>query len=184
MPGRRDRTLAAAIPLIGFAATLAAGAVFAPSPRRRDVRRWYEGLRKPGFAPGGPVVAGVWLAIDAALAYGAYRLLRRPRSPGRDAALQWWALNVASVAGWSWLFFERRALAASAVASGGMVLAGVGYARAAAPVDRGAAWMAAPLVSWLTFATVVAEEVWRRNPEQNAEGRRRLAQKLAPTRTP
>jgi tryptophan-rich sensory protein len=38
-----------------------------------------------------------------------------------------------------------------------------GYAVAAAKTDKVAAAPAAPLIAWLAFATLLAEEVWRRN---------------------
>ncbi len=74
-----------------------------------------------------------------------------------------WLLNNLLIAGWSGLFFGRRALGPSALASGGMIAVAGGYGLVAAKTDRLAAATALPLVAWLGFATFLAEEVWRLN---------------------
>jgi len=64
---------------------------------------------------------------------------------------------------WTELFFRRKALGPSAVASAAMIASGAGYVAAAAKVDRTAAATAVPFVAWLGFATVLAERIWERN---------------------
>ena len=67
------------------------------------------------------------------------------------------------IAGWSGLFFGRRQLGVSAITAGGMIAIAGGYAAVAAKTDKLAAATALPLMGWLGFATLLAEEVWRRN---------------------
>ena len=58
-----------------------------PTPDHPRIRRWYRNLDKPGFTPPPPAYAIAWTGIQAGLAYGGYRLLRRPASPRRALAL-------------------------------------------------------------------------------------------------
>ena len=146
-----------------LAATAWSGKRFSPTPDHPKTAWWYARLRKPGYTPPGPIFGAGWGIIQAALAYGGYRLMRTARTSERDTAIGLWALNNALIAGWSGLFFGGKALGPSALASGGMIVAASGYAAAAAKVDKVAAVSAAPLVVWLGFATLLAEEVWRRN---------------------
>ena len=139
------------------------GRKFSPTPEHSRIRRWYRLLDKPGFTPPGPVFGAAWGTIEAVLAYGGYRLLRRPGSPARNGAVGLWAVNNLLIAGWSGLFFGRRALGPSAVAAGGMIAVAGAYAAVAARTDKVAAATAIPLVGWLGFAALLAEEVWRRN---------------------
>lgn len=134
-----------------------------PTPDHPSTRRWYRGLRKPGFTPPAPAYGVAWGGIQAGLAYGGYRLLRRSASPARSLALALWGVNQASIAGWSAIFFGRRAPGAGAVAAGVMVGTAAGYVAAAAQEDEPAAWAGVPLVLWVSFATLLAEEIWRRN---------------------
>ena len=139
------------------------GQLFSPSPDHPKTRRWYRRLDKPGFTPPGPVFAICWSAIELGLSYGGYRLLRRKASPPRNAAVGLWALNTALIGGWSALFFGRKALGPSALAAGAMMATGGAYAAVAAKVDRKAAATVLPFIAWVGFATMLAEEVWRRN---------------------
>jgi tryptophan-rich sensory protein len=120
-------------------------------------------LDKPGFTPPGPVFGAAWGLIESILAYGGYRLLRRGSTPSRNAAVGLWTVNNLLIAGWSGLFFGRRALGPSAAAAGGMIVVAAGYAAVAYKTDKVAAATAVPLIGWLAFATLLAEEVWRRN---------------------
>lgn len=156
---------AAALAVVAGAMALTAwsGQRFSPTPAHPGIRRWYRRLDKPGFTPPGPAFGAGWGLIETALAYGGYRLLRRRPSPSRDAALGLWVLNNLMIAGWSGLFFGRRALGPSALTAGGMIALASGYAAVASRTDRVAAATALPLIGWLGFATLLAEEVWRRN---------------------
>lgn len=155
---------AAAVVAVSVAATALVGRRNSPEPAHPAIDRWYHGLRKPPFTPPDPVFGAVWPAVEAALAYGGYRLLRKSPGAARNASLGLWLFNTGMIAGWTELFFRRRRLGAGAVASAAMLASGVGYVAAAAEVDKKAAAAGVPFAAWLGFATLLAEEVWRRNP--------------------
>lgn len=150
------------------AAVLGASAILArrnaPDPAHPAIRRWYRRLDKPGYTPPDPVFGAVWPVLESGLAYGGYRLLRRPSGRSRNAALGLWLVTAGMVGGWTELFFGRRQLGASAAAAGAMTASSAAYVAAAARVDRSAAAAALPLVGWLGFATLLAERIWHRNP--------------------
>lgn len=154
------------------AATVAVGSVVgaaliggrsSPTPDHPRTRRWYRNLEKPGFTPPPPVYGVAWTGIQAGLAYGGYRLLRRPPSQRRTLALALWGVNQAAIAGWSEVFFGHRAPGAGTLAAGAMVGTAAGYVAAAAREDEVAAAAGVPLAAWVAFATLLAEEIWRRN---------------------
>ena len=124
---------------------------------------WYRLLRKPVFQPPDAAIPLAWTAIDSGLAYAAYRLLRRPKSPARNQALGWWGLNVGLIGGWSGIFFGRRNLPASTALAAAMVGTGAAYVATAREADRPAAAAGVPYVAWLAFATVLTAALWRRN---------------------
>ena len=140
----------------------------APEPGHPRIDRWYHGLDKPGFTPPDAVFAAVWPVLETGLAAGGYRLLLHAPGPRRNTAVGLWLLNSAMVGGWTELFFRRRKLGGSVVASAGMLATGAAYALTARRVDRVAAGTAVPFVLWLGFATVLAGAVWRRNPGRGA----------------
>ena len=167
--------LARPVAALVVAGVLGASAVLgrrnAPDPSHPGTRRWYTRLDKPGFTPPDAVFGAVWPVLETGLAVGGYRLMRAPQSPRRDAAIGLWLLNTAMVGGWTELFFRKRALDASAVAAGAMVVTGAAYVATAARVDRPAAGLGVPFVAWLGFATLLATRISQRN-DQPSETRR------------
>lgn len=156
--------LAAVSVVLGISALV--GRRNAPDPSHPGIRRWYRRLDKPGYTPPDVAFGAVWPVLETGLAVGGYRLLRQPSGTARNAAVGLWLLNTAMIGGWTQLFFRERRLGASAAASGAMIATGAAYVATAAKVDRPAAAVAVPFVAWLGFATLVAERIWRDNPEK------------------
>jgi tryptophan-rich sensory protein len=138
----------------------------APDPSHPRIRRWYRRLDKPDYTPPDAAFGAVWPVLETGLAVGGYRLLRQPPGTARNAAVGLWLVNTAMVGGWTQLFFRERRLGASAVASAAMVGTSAAYVATAAKVDRPAVAAAIPFVAWLGFATLLAERIWRDNPEE------------------
>lgn len=145
------------------AAALLLGGRSRPSPDQPRTKRWYDRLRKPGFTPPSPVFALAWPVIQAAQAYSGYKLLRLPASPERNAAIAFWSVNQVGVAGWSEVFFGQRAPGWATIGSAALGGSAIGHVVAARQVDARAAIAGMPLVAWVSFATLLAEEVWRQN---------------------
>lgn len=162
--GALSRAAALAIVAVVLGASAIVGRRNAPDAAHPETRAWYDSLDKPDFTPPDAAFGAVWPVLEAGLAIGGYRLLRRPQSRQRNLAVGLWLLNTGMIGGWAALFFGKRKLGASAVVSGAMIASGAGYAIAAGKVDRTAAATAVPFVAWLGFATVLAQRIWRRNP--------------------
>lgn len=135
----------------------------APDPSHPRIDRWYHRLSKPPFTPPDAVFGAVWPVLQTGAALGGYRLLRAAPSPRRNAAVALWIADSAMIGGWTELFFRRRLLATSAAAAGAMAAGTAALAATAWKVDRPAATSVLPLAAWLAFATLLSEEVWRRN---------------------
>lgn len=118
---------------------------------------WYEQADKPWFTPPGWVFGPVWTVLYLAMAAAGW-LLSAARDRGRQAASTalalWWvqlALNLA----WTPLFFAARLLWPALVDIVVLVLVlGVLVARARR-VSRLAAWLLAPYLAWVLFATAL-----------------------------
>jgi tryptophan-rich sensory protein len=142
---------------------LVVGGRASPSPDHPGTKRWYDRLRKPAFTPPAPVFALAWPMIQAAQAYSGYRLLRAESSAERTTALAFWGANQVGIAGWSEIFFGQRAPGWATVGSAMLGGSAIGHVAASRDVDQRAALAGLPLAAWVGFATLLAEEVWRRN---------------------
>ena len=149
--------------------TLAASALigrrYSPEPAHPEIDRWYHSLDKPSYTPPDAVFGGVWPVLEVLLAAGGYRLMRAEPGRDRDAAIALWLLNAAMVGGWTKIFFSERSLAGGALAAGGLLGAGAAYVKFARRVDPLAAAAGVPYTAWVAFATLLSEEIWRRNPD-------------------
>jgi len=150
--------------LSGAAVLIAALAGARNGPQRPDTAVWYFLLRKPDHTPPSPFIGVVWLCLEALLVAIGYRFLRAPRSGVRGLALGAWALTLVGLAGYPMLFFRRKRLRASAGVAAAMLTSASGMTYAASKADPPAALMTVPLLVWLGSATVLSEELWRRNP--------------------
>jgi tryptophan-rich sensory protein len=156
-------TQAAALAGVAVITAQLTGARSNPSPAHPRTAAWYAALRKPSFTPPGPVFGLAWTGLDALLGYAGYRLLIAPPSRQRPVALGCWALNLLGIAGFSWVLFGRRRLDEALEISAAMVVTATATSVTAATVDRRAAYACLPLLGWVVFATILQEEVWRRN---------------------
>jgi translocator protein len=158
-------SLWAALAIAGGAMAVSAlvGRRYGPEPSHPDIDRWYHGLDKPSYTPPDQVFGGVWPVLEVLLAVGGYRLLRSEPGPDRDTALALWLFNVAMIGGWTEIFFGERSLAGGSYAAAGMLASGAAYVEFARRVDGVAGAAGVPYTAWLAFATILSEEVWRRN---------------------
>ena len=157
------KALAACIATTAVVTAQAVGGLNGPTPAHPRTAAWYARLRKPAFTPPGPVFGIAWTLLDSLLGYAGYRLLIASPSNARSAALGLWGLNLLGVGGFSWVLFGRKRLDQATGVSVGMVGTAAGALAAASGVDKKAAWAIAPLACWVIFASVLQEEVWRRN---------------------
>lgn len=158
---RMAKPAAVALSIGGVLAAGLIGASFGPQHPREAV--WYASLRKPSYTPPGPAIGGVWGVLETLLCVTGYRVLTAPPSVPRTVALASWTATLAGLAGFPAEFFGRKQLGGSTAVAASMFAAASVTASAAARVDTVAALATAPLVLWTGFATLLSEEIWRRN---------------------
>ncbi len=138
---------------------------YSPDPTHPDIRDWYDSLEKPPYKPPDPVFGAAWPVVTTLLGIGAYRLMRQPRSPERDAALALWAFNIAMTSGWTKIFFGERNITGGAVAGAVMIAGGAAYVERASRVDGTAAALGVPFTAWTAFGDIMTEDLRERNPD-------------------
>ncbi|MBO0866631.1 MAG: tryptophan-rich sensory protein, partial [Mycobacterium sp.] len=96
----------------------AAAAVGSLASRPAVQSNWYAQLRKPRYQPPAAVFPVVWPALYADIAVASASTIDELHDSGDTPRLRGYltalGLNLVLNGGWSWLFFNRRAFAASA----------------------------------------------------------------------
>ncbi|HET8776277.1 MAG TPA: TspO/MBR family protein, partial [Candidatus Limnocylindria bacterium] len=121
---------------------------------------YYERLRKPAWAPPKEAFGPVWTVLYGLIGTAAWLVSRRARAGG---ALRLWALQLVLNAAWTPLFFGARARGAALIEIVIMWAAIVATTVAFLSRRTLAGVLMLPYLAWVTFATALTYEVWRRN---------------------
>ena len=127
---------------------------------------WYAGLRKPSFQPPRQAFPIVWPILYADIAVVSASTLDHLRDHDREQGRTYAVLLAANLvlnAGWTWLFFTRRQLGASALASAALTASSADLTRRAIAA-RGPSGAALGLYpAWCAFATLLSTRIWQLN---------------------
>ncbi len=116
---------------------------------------WYEALEKPLFNPPSRVFAPVWTLLYIAMGVAAWRIWRLPVSAARKQALRQFGVQLALNALWTPVFFGAQSLAGGMVIIVILALAIMVTIQRFHPLDRIAAWLLAPYLAWVAFASAL-----------------------------
>lgn len=142
---------------LAVAATAVAGSLASKPAVESD---WYAKLRKPPYQPPSVAFPIAWTSLYTDIAVVSAATLDESPPEVRRSYIRALTLNLVLNGSWSWLFFNRRKLGASAVAAGLLTASSADLTRRAAAV-RGA--KAAPLglyPLWCAFATALSTHIW------------------------
>ena len=121
---------------------------------------YYERLRKPDWAPPKQAFGPVWTVLYALIGIAAWLVSRRGPS---DGALRLWGVQLVLNAAWTPLFFGARARGAALIEIALMWAAIAATTVAFFSRRTLAGVLMLPYLAWVTFATALTYEVWRRN---------------------
>jgi tryptophan-rich sensory protein len=129
-----------------------------------NARSFYSTLEQPPWAPPSAVFGPVWTLLYIAMAVAAWLVWRERGFARARSALGLYLLQLAVNALWSWLFFawHRGGAAFADIVVLLVLVAATTFAFAR--VRHAAAWLMAPYLAWVCFATALNWSVWQRNP--------------------
>lgn len=128
-----------------------------------EITGWYATLKRPRIAPPNWIFGPVWTLLYALMAVAAWRVWLAEMSPIRSWALALFVVQLTLNLAWSWIFFRRHALGGALVEVVVLWVAIGGTTFAFSRVAPIAAWLMAPYLAWVTFATVLNAAFWRLN---------------------
>jgi tryptophan-rich sensory protein len=141
----------------------ALGALFSPAVSG-SANHWYATLAKPAWAPPNSWFAPLWTVLYVMMGTSAWLIWRERYHRGRNAALAAYTLQILLNAAWSPLFFGARNIGAGLFVSVALWSSIAWTMREFAAVKAAAAWMLAPYLIWIGFASALNLALWKLNP--------------------
>lgn len=150
--------------LIGSLALVAFVSVTGSAATTPKLAGWYAQLAKPSFTPPNFVFPVVWTTLYAMMAIALWRLLDAAPSSQRTRAISLFLIQLALNFAWSWVFFHFESPKGGIAVIAAMAVMIAATIAAAAKISRLAAWLLAPYLLWVLFATLLNVEIARMNP--------------------
>ncbi|MGZ5871061.1 MAG: TspO/MBR family protein [Bradyrhizobium sp.] len=123
---------------------------------RPEIPTWYASLIKPSWTPPPLAFPIAWTLLYALMALSLWRLWDlEARSPARTKAMVWFFIQLALNALWSPVFFGLHGTRAALAIIIALLIAIAATILAAFRVDRLAAWLLAPYLLWVAYATTI-----------------------------
>ncbi|XP_063707154.1 translocator protein [Culicoides brevitarsis] len=152
-----------ALKAFGFVAFPHIGGILGGRITQRNIKGWYESLKRPSWRPPNYVFPPVWTALYSGMGYASYLVWRDGGGFSGESAKLPLALYGAQLAlNWAWspIFFHYHNLSLSAMEI--VLLTGTAGACAVSfhKVNSTAGWLLAPYLAWLCFASVLNIKIW------------------------
>lgn len=125
-----------------------------------SIPTWYAGLAKPFFSPPNWIFAPVWTVLYALMAVAFWRVWVLGRGSALQAAALAFIVQLVLNVAWSGAFFGLHLPWLALVDIILLVLAIIATMSAFHRIDGRAAWMLAPYLAWVLFATALNAAVW------------------------
>ncbi len=131
----------------------------------QSVETWYLTLNRPAWTPPSWLFAPVWTTLYIMMAVAAWRTWRTGGGFTGQArfALAMFFIQLALNFTWSFAFFGSRSPALGLVVIIMLWLAIAATIAAFRPIDRFAAWLLAPYLVWVSYATALNFAIWTLN---------------------
>jgi tryptophan-rich sensory protein len=140
----------------------ALGAVFSPR-MSAAASHWYATLAKPAWAPPNSWFGPVWIMLYVLMGTSAWLIWRERYHRGRIAALAAYAIQLLLNAVWAPLFFGAKNIGAGLFVIVALWLSIIWTVREFAAVKAAAAWILAPYLIWVSFASALNLAIWKLN---------------------
>lgn len=127
--------------------------------------RWFAALSLPAITPPGWVFAVAWTFLYICMGLALAMVLHARGAKGRGFALLLFFVQLLANFAWSPLFFGAHQVTTALYLIIFILMVAIATFFAFAPIRKAAAWLLAPYIAWLCFATVLNFQIDQRNPD-------------------
>ncbi len=128
------------------------------------VDSWYQTINKPSWNPPNWIFAPVWTTLYIMMGIALFLVWKSNTGAGlKRTAITLFAVQLGLNFFWSFIFFDQQQPGWALVEIIMMWLAILLTIFAFAKVNKTAAWLLVPYISWVSFATILNYTIWQLN---------------------
>ena len=128
------------------------------------VGSWYQTINKPSWNPPGWVFGPVWTTLYVLMGIALFLVWKSDIIAGmKKTAITLFAVQLILNFSWSLIFFNQQQIGWALVEIIVMWIFILLTIFAFAPVNKIAAWLLVPYISWVSFATILNYTIWKLN---------------------
>ncbi|MFZ9388432.1 MAG: TspO/MBR family protein [Chitinophagaceae bacterium] len=127
------------------------------------VGSWYKTINKPSWNPPGWVFGPVWTTLYILMGIALFLIWRTAESKSRNMAIALFGVQLTLNFFWSFIFFDQQQIGWALVEIGVLWLFILFTIFAFAKINKTAAWLLVPYISWVSFASILTYTIWRLN---------------------
>ena len=122
---------------------------------------WYRSIEKPSWNPPGWVFAPVWTTLYVMMGVGFYLVWKSTLQGNRkQSAMVLWTMQLMVNFFWSFIFFSQQQIGWAMVEIICLWILILPTIFAFAKVNKLAAWLLVPYISWVSFAALLNYTIW------------------------
>lgn len=129
----------------------------------KEIPTWYASLNKPSFNPPNYLFGPVWTILYILMGISLFLIWKQPPSPQRKQALTIYLLQFALNLAWSFIFFNQHQIFLALFEIIAIWICILLTILAFSKINKVAAWLLVPYISWVSFATVLTYYIWLLN---------------------
>ncbi len=128
------------------------------------VESWYQAINKPSWNPPGWIFGPVWTTLYVLMGIALFLVWKADASPElKKIAIILFAVQLALNFCWSFIFFYQQQPGWALVEIIVMWVFILFTIFAFAQVNKTAAWLLVPYISWVSFAVILNYTIWKLN---------------------
>lgn len=129
-----------------------------------EIDTWYQTIKKPDWQPPKWLFGPVWTTLYIMMGIAFYLVWKKPVEPSKKRmAVTLWIIQLVLNFFWSFVFFRQHqidwALGEIVILWAFILLTIFAFAR----LNKVAAWLLVPYISWVTFAGILTYTIWELN---------------------
>ena len=125
---------------------------------------WYTSIKKPEWNPPGWVFAPVWTTLYIMMGFALFLVWKsKADSKQESKAIIFWIIQMVLNFFWTFIFFGQQQIAGALIEIILLWFAILITIFLFARIDKLAAWLLVPYISWVSFAALLNLAIWQLN---------------------